>query len=528
LVDDEKAIFSVVVVLIPTLLHFTYSRFGYTPTDDGFIFAYSRRVLAGQIPHRDFIFIRPVGSALLHAPFVLLAGDRLFLASRWFVWMQFGAIAWSWIRAARRLGAPLGFFEASCVAAIAIALSAHTFPMMAWYTIDGIFLASIGFALSLEERERTRLIGYALVGASALCKQNFAVMPIAVLLLGKERLNFKAWIATASPGVLYALIVAAFGGLRDMIHQLTALGGFHAVGIDVYATSELFPWGIGLGWVAISVGRDARFSLVRSIGTACVAIFIAWSAKHLSEGLYVTSCAFFLFGCALGATFHHGFAVRRSDFAHLGFLACLLAWCTSISIGYNSPALAAGPLFIAYWTPLSANQAWWARVLALMLVASQLRAGFEKARTQAIYRQPSVAMLDTNLDGVLPGGKGILTNTTTARFIADVPNAIALAQGRPYAIIPDFPGWWARATQRNPLLVDWVYQQELPSEELVQRVIADMESKRGRIVVLSQNFAADGLGSGEYAFRWGYSPILDHVRRNWRVLGATHYFTAYE
>ena len=40
---------------------------GFNPSDDGVILAQSYRLLQGQIPHLDFISIRPVGSAVLHS-----------------------------------------------------------------------------------------------------------------------------------------------------------------------------------------------------------------------------------------------------------------------------------------------------------------------------------------------------------------------------------------------------------------------------------------------------------------------------
>ena len=44
---------------IPLVLQLAYSWMGFNPTDDGFILAYSRRVLNGQIPHLDFISHSP-------------------------------------------------------------------------------------------------------------------------------------------------------------------------------------------------------------------------------------------------------------------------------------------------------------------------------------------------------------------------------------------------------------------------------------------------------------------------------------
>src|SRR5258708_31765250 len=40
-------------IVVAVAAHLEFSWMGYTPTDDGWVLAGSRRILAGQIPHRD-------------------------------------------------------------------------------------------------------------------------------------------------------------------------------------------------------------------------------------------------------------------------------------------------------------------------------------------------------------------------------------------------------------------------------------------------------------------------------------------
>src|SRR5918912_610006 len=71
---------------VSLVAHLLFSSLGFNPTDDGFILAYSRRLLDGQVPHRDFISIRPVGSSYLHLIEVVIGGDYTLWISRLFVW----------------------------------------------------------------------------------------------------------------------------------------------------------------------------------------------------------------------------------------------------------------------------------------------------------------------------------------------------------------------------------------------------------------------------------------------------------
>jgi len=81
---------------VPLIAHGLYSWMGFNPTDDGFTLAYSRRIFDGQIPHLDFIIIRPFLSPILHMPEAAWAGDNMLMVSRFVVWAQFACIAWIW------------------------------------------------------------------------------------------------------------------------------------------------------------------------------------------------------------------------------------------------------------------------------------------------------------------------------------------------------------------------------------------------------------------------------------------------
>src|SRR5919199_912105 len=95
---DERASVIVATALVltavPVVAHFFYSWIGFNPTDEGFILAYSRRLLDGQVPHRDFIAIRPTGSSYLHIIDLLIGGDYTLWISRLFVWFELACTAW--------------------------------------------------------------------------------------------------------------------------------------------------------------------------------------------------------------------------------------------------------------------------------------------------------------------------------------------------------------------------------------------------------------------------------------------------
>jgi hypothetical protein len=129
--------------------------------------------------------VRPALSAWLHAPEILLGGGAYtYWLSRWFVCLQLGAIAWAWVRTAEQLQKrPLPLPERLGLAVLALILSLHTFPLMAWPSIDAMFLASLGIWAVASRLPRLMWVGYAALGASALCRQNFGLVPLVVLVL---------------------------------------------------------------------------------------------------------------------------------------------------------------------------------------------------------------------------------------------------------------------------------------------------------------------------------------------------------
>src|SRR5206468_857052 len=240
------------LTLVPLAAHALLSPLGFNPTDDGFVLAYSRRILLGQVPHRDFIMIRPALSPLLHAP----------------------------------------------------------------------------------------LVRYSLTGPACLCKQSFVFAgPLAALVLGDAK-RPRLWIAMLAPGLLYAAWAGAVGALPDAVLQLTSQTGLLTSGLLGYLRWEV--WIGALAGVAATrlggKGRDER------AGHRVSLAFAVLSLLGLSIGLATGTAlraSFALFGLAGAATL-----ARPSDrpWRKAGLIVLIVAWSSSISVGYNYPGLAGGAL----------------------------------------------------------------------------------------------------------------------------------------------------------------------------------------
>src|SRR5213080_3897659 len=115
------------VIVVAVTCHLLFSWMGFTPTDEGFTLAHSRRILDGHVPHRDFIMIRPFLSPLLHVPFVWWGGEYTFWLSRLFVWFQLATISWVWVSIVNRMMKfPFSATKRIFIALISFAATTHT------------------------------------------------------------------------------------------------------------------------------------------------------------------------------------------------------------------------------------------------------------------------------------------------------------------------------------------------------------------------------------------------------------------
>jgi hypothetical protein len=536
------------LVLLPLIAHLAFSSLGFNPMDDGFILASSRRLLDGEIPHRDFISIRPVGSSLLHVPEVVFGGHATFWLGRLVVWFEFALISWTWTRLFRassgRGSSTVEAFAATCIAFV---LTSHTFPVMPWHTVDGLVLISIGTLLAARSSRAGKIAGYALLGAAALCKQNFLPMaPIAVLILGDHR-RWWAWGAALAAPVLYAVVLVVLQAAPAAYEQLGAQTDLSLVGVLPYASNRFFYGGLvlGAGATALALGGHGRRRRRSAVWPALIGLALVFGAL-LGVGLtinrddyfYLDWASFLLFGAALGALASRVWLRNWSDPpVRFATLAVLMAWITSLSLGYRTPALAAGPLaafLLANATePLRSPlhpRADLKLALTTAALAIALLSVWTVARLQHVYHDRPASELTQRLDGVLPGGRFLRTNVNTWAVMADLQRAVELARGRPYAIVVDFAGYWVKAPQRNPLPIDWPQTIELSQPPLLRRVTSALEARRGHGVVIVQKIYAANLAEGYVPIRDGnaYYYIIDFVRSVFRKSGETTWFEIYE
>ncbi len=222
----DRAARLLILLAVSLAIFLSVGRMAFNITDEGFFLDLSYRIVHGAIPHRDLVTTVLQGSGLLHiidlaVPTPVLATSRLIAITEW--------VAYSAILAAVTFAAPFRRWRPIHIGAVlaATVINLHTFPIMAWYTVDGILFCSVGIYLLMSAPRplpmRRAAIAMLLFGGAFVIKLSFGpasllgAVTIAILSFheGWRRCLTKAvlgGLVSALPFAIYTAWVGLAGG----------------------------------------------------------------------------------------------------------------------------------------------------------------------------------------------------------------------------------------------------------------------------------------------------------------------------
>lgn len=539
-------------VLLVAWLHVRFAPLGFNPTDDGYIVAQARRILSGEVPHRDLISPRPLGSALLHVvdlvlPLPLLEATRLVFAGQMvalsilLAWLVLRRPPWTW--------GPLHVLGT----AGSVLVNLHVFPLMPWHTTDGLTLLAAGLVLlehGIEaERRGWRRLAFTLLGASVLMKQSFILAPVLGGLrlvwarrrcppraAARELAGAAAW--SLLPVAAYVGVVGAAGGLAEMRTQLG-----EAARVQTWSVVDAFR------------PESARASLLRFLGQVAILLLASWAltraqrraarAGHVLETLAGVASlvpraalSIVILRVALAPKLPYGERwglellwalavllvarlVLERRFDGVGAALLVTGFMVTLSWGYVVPNLVAGSIALLLlhrtWVTVDppgqglfrlARLTALAGGVALFLAVSVV---FVDARSHSVYFEVGEAGLTSALRPVDPDFGRVRTNPVTARYLQELRSCLERYPARRVAVLPDNPGLVPLLGLDNPFPVDWMFAPEIVGSE--GRLVAAARSldRGGDYLVLFQTFNAFDLRSlGDYPVATPASPVFFH------------------
>ena len=405
------------LAFVGVLYWFTLGRLGWNHSDDGFLIGQSWRVLQGELPFKDVLMMRPLGSVYWHALWMRwVPHDLVFFTGRGMYALELavanGLAIWVLMRddlAPRWLSQRWWLW-----ASVAFLCSATMLSPMPWHTVDGLFFGAIGAAFAFDAKGRSSFLSGVLAGVfcalSMLCKQSFYPWPLVLMaclwwsgqrlrllpmVVGLLLVGFAVGAWMAHHGVFLAFL--------DQTSSSTTLGDAGRSGV--------FPYMKALWAMAVPVGLAIAFGFWASTRWS-----MAWSGAHalawglagvflVLVGLWIKQP--FLHGAFLNAWFEHALWLGASVWVVLCALkgtrqprlaAMLgLAWLSSVSWGFMSPGLLFAPglagtaFWVCSWWPMAPWPKWGR---AVSFVALWLVALMGVARSMALEGWPVHAFCD--------------------------------------------------------------------------------------------------------------------------------------
>lgn len=536
-------VLALVAVLVFHLLGYVDLK-GFNPSDDGVILAQSYRILQGQVPHRDFITIRPALSGLLHtihffSPFPIVESGRIIVLIEIFV----GAFVWAWVLCIIFLPGG-GLVRSACLFSalgiIAFVLGLHSNFLFPWTTIDAIFFTLLGFALILSgavpdipNLRRTVLLagGLFLTCLAMLCRQSFTIMVLgiaalcAVVLIRSGRPQLLGIVLPVGllPAILYLGMLVVTGAWGQFCIQMSGRNQLFAVGVMSYARNLIFSFGGGFHFLvalmAIYVGLKRNW---RRLGNSRVDLAAERSLlwKMIMAGYAVFAVLLpivrpdtngFEMFWGLGALVLAACLVMCCTFAQRTVLlfALVLSWTGSISIGANSPVLCIGLIAtvilalaascLVRWHPSFVRGAKGLSCCIALAGAAVFLAPLEISRQlDRNYRDLPSSELTHDLGRLLPAFGQIRTNAWTYGYYQDLLRLYNTYSDMKdhLVVVPNNAILYPVLGTYNPFPLDWPQQEEFPGLEA--QVLARMAKVLGseKIYVLIEKCNSKKLDRG--------------------------------
>ncbi|MEU0533750.1 hypothetical protein [Amycolatopsis tolypomycina] len=518
------------VLVLALATELRVGRFGFHPSDQGFILAQAWRVLHGEVPHADIVSARPLGSAVLHvADFALPM--PLFFGSSFLAMIEItvATIAFAALVTRRRV-LDWGPGMTALVAAAAL-INLNAFPLMAWHTVDGIALTACG-AWALDaglrgERALARRGGLLLLGCAVLVKQSFVLAPVIglfwLLLHPATRAGTRRVVrlvldllALGAPGLAYVTWVSLGGGFGTMVEQLT--GGAPAYGERLLGlwlddpevltrppVRELvFFAAIAVVLLAVRLPGD-RLGVVRRVASWVLvlagAAAVVWTVV---DGRFTGSTRWadvlwwiVAVGVAVNAT------VRRKV-PWAGLLVLATGFMTSLSWGNDTPTLLTGTLALTALLLLGELVPPGPRPVRRWVTATAGLTAVAVCGWVVVARHDQAAYLDLghdrlteDLGTVTPAMSGIRTNPSTYTFVRQIRDCLDRFPAARTAILPDSPFAYPAFGLRNPFPLEWPLPLEIVGDA-PERMLAtaDALSREGGYLVLFETDAFRELATG--------------------------------
>jgi hypothetical protein len=524
---------------------------GFNPSDDGVILAQSWRILNGEVPHKDFISLRPVFSGILHT--IHFYGPlALEESARWFVVFQNFLISFLWVFLLLRafntgssydISGKWGFISISI---IAFTMNLNHHGLFPWTTVDALFWGVIGSAFFISMyRETESLLRKSVMGAlgifflslAGLSRQTFIFVVIFLdLLVILRYLKLKKYLHLAGilligqiPIIIYLIYLLRHDALSLFISQMVGHTELFEVGIMRYIKSFLkarllllnLPILIYLLWYVFknlrsltNAGTDnlnflkEKFpGLLALLATLWLVICLSLSVNTLIINDPMNQANpfelfFIMLDILLFAFILLPLNARQKFILATGLILC---WTASLSSGSNSPVYCLGivvslviilSLYLVSLIKSEITEKISDKTKILLVPAGILIFTLGIWMQAKInYRDKSSAELDCKIGKLFPSMGHILTNSNLCNYyneFLNIYNNIPSMKDH-FVLLPNNAIIYPVLKSRNPFPIDWPQHDEYIGQEsfLLDKIRQVLQQKE--IFILVDKFNVENI-----------------------------------
>jgi hypothetical protein len=555
---------SMVILAISDILRVPSSE-GFNPSDDGVILAQSYRLINGEIPHRDFISIRPAGSAAMNV-IHFFSPLPLEISARWMVLVEYLVysifitllLIGSWFRGLRKSNY-LVLVAGSIL--VMFVLNQNYYNLFPWTTIDGLFWFSISlfgwYKIKVDTTGRSsgwKILLFFAVACAALCRQTFALpggLLVIRMVVWEIRQNKETWrhnlrrllpllVIGFLPGWVYFGMLIFTGSCNDFIQQMTGRTEIWGTGVvrffqSFWRSPILILFGVAVASGLVKTwnresGRDTRridlTIMLQKFVSLLAKTFLMFYVFLATDRLFAISFAFFwLLVLDIFLIYLHDGRLPRWIRPVAWIL--LASWTSAISLGDNAPVFALG--WLAGTAILLQIKDFWNRIYRNVRPYETIAAGIfipalvilsMVVQPKVNYRDLPSRQLTRDGGDFFDALSGIRISPQMADYLSEIRKIYEEA-GQPrnrFAVWPNNALIYPALGSRNPFPLDWMQSAEYVGNEKHLMESVREKLKSGDLVILVEKMNVKWIASGSIAVDgkspdYSYLPLLDSFAR---------------
>ncbi len=505
----------VLIMLLFRLINYTGNE-GFNPSDEGVVVAQSYRLVHGEVPHRDFVSIRPVGSGCLHT-LHFISPLPLIESGRWFVVFQFMLMALACTVVVRRLtnrfrktASELGLFM------LLFSLSILNYNLFPWTTIDAVFWSSLAILVwfSVQNIKLRIFLAIQFLVLAAVSRQSFLLPAMIVsglalvqfFLLFRLRTALFIVIMAWWPALIYIAVLLHYNAMPDFLVQMSGRTELLETGVlkymkmlisspaSVLHISVVILFGVNL--VARRFVAPLLKILNKHLTLVCLLVAtwaMAMVVSHfLRVPLNIYRMPFELFFCLVDLLLL-AWMLRKPSTQMMGYVLFILmiAHISSISLGDNTPVFACGLLMagivtlVVHLIPIVVKPFFGDWLLFIAGLLFLILGTWSQRRVN--YRDLPANQLNCKMGEIHPNFGNVMSNANICayydelvRLVDSLPNS-----NNRIVVLPHNAIFYPMLNTRNPLPLDWMQAAEyIGSEQRIIDAVVHLCSTEGYYVLI--------------------------------------------